>query len=141
MVSGANCLTTIHRESPLCYPSVQSRNSTDLEVFASSSNSVNRSSNKFDVKPAQLRKKVDLCDISKLSRLHKSVGLEVKVLSSGKQKVVPNRLKKQDLIVADNTGSARLTVWESEMGTMEAGKSYCLTNVMIRLFQHPRAAA
>lgn len=43
--------------------------------------------------------------------------------------------KKQDVLVGDSTGVARVTVWESEIGKLEEGGSYRLTGMIVREFK------
>lgn len=43
--------------------------------------------------------------------------------------------KKQDVLVGDSTGVARVTVWESEIGKLKEGESYKLTGMMVREFK------
>lgn len=43
--------------------------------------------------------------------------------------------KKQDMIVGDSTGTARVTIWEEEIGKMEEGDSVKMTGMMVREFQ------
>ena len=47
---------------------------------------------------------------------------------------VPGGKRKQDVIVADSTGTIRFTVWEVEIGKIEVGKSYELSGIMVREF-------
>ena len=42
---------------------------------------------------------------------------------------------KQDIIVADATGTARLTVWEDHCNSLQQGRSYHLKNYVVRVFQ------
>ena len=48
-------------------------------------------------------------------RVHKSYDLCVEVLNAADEEVVSNGLRKQDLVVADDSGSSRLTLWEEEV--------------------------
>lgn len=43
--------------------------------------------------------------------------------------------KKQDLVIADSSGSARLTVWEEVIGKVVKGKSYRFIGMMVREFK------
>lgn len=66
-------------------------------------------------------------------RLHKSYDVYVKLLSIGSEEV-GSGLKKQDLVIAYQYGSARLTLWQGEIGTMQAGCSYTVCGAMVREF-------
>lgn len=48
---------------------------------------------------------------------------------------VPGGKKIQNIVIADKTATARLTVWEAEIGKIEAGKSYDLTGLVVREFR------
>lgn len=42
---------------------------------------------------------------------------------------------KQDVLVGDRSGTARLTIWESEIGKVDVGKSYRLCGMVVREYQ------
>ena len=71
-------------------------------------------------------------------RLHKSYDFCVKVLDLGEEVLVSSGLKKQDLVVADNTGSARFTIWQDEIGTMTKNNSYHVRYAVVREFRGQR---
>lgn len=48
---------------------------------------------------------------------------------------VPGGKKKQDIIIADGTGTARFTIWEGEIGKVKESKSYRLSGMMVREFR------
>lgn len=48
---------------------------------------------------------------------------------------VPSGKKVQNVIVADSTGTVRLTVWEGEIGKIEVDKSYKLSGMVVREFR------
>ena len=39
---------------------------------------------------------------------------------------------KQDVIIKDKSGAAKLTVWDEDVNTMTVGKSYKLTGMLVR---------
>ena len=49
--------------------------------------------------------------------------------------IVGQGMKKQDLLIGDSTGTARLALWETEVGTMEEEGSYRLGGLMVREFR------
>ena len=61
------------------------------------------------------------------------VSVEVKVTSVEEALEVAGG--KQDVIVGDSSGSVRVTVWEKEIGSIEKGKSYRMTGMMVREFR------
>lgn len=92
---------------------------------------------KVDPDVVKVTKAVNVGKIDDL-RLQKRYDVYVKVLSVGSEEVVGSGLKKQDLIVGDQSGSARLTLWQSEIGTMQAGCSYTVSGVMVRKYRRQR---
>ena len=63
------------------------------------------------------------------------VSCEVKVVDVDSVMEVSGGKKKQDVLVGDSTGVARVTVWESEIGKLKEGESYKLTGMMVREFK------
>ena len=63
------------------------------------------------------------------------VSCEVKVVNVDAVMEVSGGKKKQDVLVRDCTGTARVTVWESEIGKLEEDGSYRLTGMMVREFK------
>ena len=43
--------------------------------------------------------------------------------------------KKQDIIVGDSTGTARLTLWENEIGSIKEDNSYKLNGMTVREYR------
>ena len=48
--------------------------------------------------------------------------------------VSDKQLKKQDVVIADGTGSCRLVLWEFDVQSMQEGKSYHLIDVGLRKY-------
>ena len=71
-------------------------------------------------------------------QLHKSFNICVEVLSVADEETVGANLRKQDVVVADSTGSARLVLWEKEIGTMRVGDCYSVESVTVREFHGER---
>ena len=63
------------------------------------------------------------------------VSCEVKAVDVDAVMEVSAGKKKQDVLVGDSTGVARVTVWESEIGKLEEGGSYRLTGMIVREFK------
>ena len=62
------------------------------------------------------------------------VSVEVEVVGVEEPTIVASGLKKQDILIWDSTGTARLPVWEKEVGRMEKDGSYWLGGLMVREF-------
>lgn len=43
-------------------------------------------------------------------------------------------LVKQDVIIADSTGTSRLTVWQSDVDSLTVGQSYIFNKVTVRSY-------
>ena len=42
--------------------------------------------------------------------------------------------KKEDVVVAESSGVARILLWEEDIGCLEANKSYLLAGMVVRSF-------
>ena len=51
-----------------------------------------------------------------------------KCITDGKE------LRKQDVIVGNESGSCRLLLWEEDVNVLEVGKSYCLMDVRVQKY-------
>lgn len=63
------------------------------------------------------------------------VNCDVKVVSVEGTKEVTGGKKLQNLLVGDCSAALRLTLWESEIGTMEEGSSYRGEGLMVREYK------
>ena len=76
----------------------------------------------------------------KLSEIHdlaeySRIAVEVKIIHIDDPVEIPTGKKKQDIIIADKSQSARLTLWEVDRGKLSESKSYHLSGLFIREFQ------
>ena len=83
-------------------------------------------------------KNVKVADIGLLS-VRQDIELICKVVkisdvSSVKKSGDGKELKKQDVMVGDETGMCRLVLWEGDVQSLEEGKSYRLTDVGVRSY-------
>lgn len=121
------------KDEPVSLSNCQVKTSRDgdmLEVQVGKFTEVKRSEKKFNAK------KVTTSTI-KMSELqgfkeYSIVTVEVKVMTLNSPIVVPGGLKKQDIIVCDQSGSGKVTVWEDDIDKLEIGKSYCLSDMLVR---------
>ena len=83
---------------------------------------------------------VKIADISSLMTGKDSkVGVKCKVVKVGDLSTVKKsgdgkELKKQDIMIGDDTGSCRLVLWDDDVNSLEKGKSYCLVNLGVRMY-------
>ena len=62
------------------------------------------------------------------------VTLEVKVMKVNEQITVPTGKIKQDVIIADHTGSTTLTLWQNDINLLVQGNSYKLNRMQVHTY-------
>ena len=60
--------------------------------------------------------------------------MNIKVVELEDETQVGERVKR-DVSVADESGVARVSVWEGNVNAVEKDRSYCLKNLMVREYQ------
>lgn len=106
-----------------------------LEVVINANTDVVTSPKKFKVSPWESSNPdIPLKDLDQRDDYDK-VHVTVKVLSVQDTVNVAGGLQKQDVAIADATSPARITLWESDIGSLEDGLSYRLTNIVVRSYQ------
>ena len=107
-----------------------------LEVHVKNATEVVKSEKKFDVSKERTQKD-EVTDIRSVEGLvlYQRVTVEGKVVELEQMKEVSGGKKKQDLVVADSTGSIRLTIWEEVIGLVVEGKCYRFAGMMVREFK------
>ena len=117
----------------------RSRRGEDLEVLVTKKTEVEKSEKVFEVESvsAETKKMGKIIMLKELMDLvpYQVVSVEVKVVGVEEPTVVGSGLKKQDILIGDSTGTARLAVWEKEVGKMEEDRSYRLGGLMVREFR------
>ena len=66
--------------------------------------------------------------------LFQKVIVTVKVIKVNYTVQLPEKVK-QDIIVADKTATAKVTLWEDNVGAFDEGRSYILKNFVVRVYQ------
>jgi len=71
------------------------------------------------------------------------VSLKCKIIKVSEPEIVTKKatgkqLKKQNVIVADESGQCRLVLWESDVGGLEEGRTYLLVDVAVRKYNFTR---
>ena len=114
----------------------RARRGENLEVLVSKKTEVEKSEKVFEVEsvPAKTKKMGKIIMLKELNDLvpYQVVSVEVKVVRVEEPAIVGQGMKKQDLLIGDSTGNARLALWETEVGTMEEEGSYRLGGLMVR---------
>ena len=117
----------------------KARRGEDLEVLVTKKTEVEKSEKVFEVKsvPAETKKMGKIIMLKELTGLapFQVVSVEVKVVGVEEPTIVGSGLKKQDILIGDSTGTARLAVWEKEVGRMKKDGSYRLGGLMVREFR------
>ena len=79
----------------------------------------------------------NLSDLQTVPNLTK-ITIRIKVVDiMGTFEVKPG-LMKQDVLISDDTGTATLTLWQQNIGSLEDGKSYILQGVSVREFNNSK---
>lgn len=112
----------------------RSRRGNDLEILVTKRTNLEKCEKVFDVDASSATKMISLKELPGLVCFQR-VSVEVKVTRVEDPLEVTGGKKKQDVIVGDSSGSARVTVWEGEIGSMEEGGSYKMTGMMVREFR------
>lgn len=110
------------------------REGNGLEVHIRNSTEIAKSQSVIDVTKEKAENAVVLIeDIVKLLQ-YQRVTVEGKVVVLDGAKEASGGLRKQDLVVADSSGSIRLTIWEQMIGQVEKDKSYQF-KIMVQMFK------
>ena len=116
-----------------------SKRSKALEILVNKNTDVAQSDKQFDIKSSTcaLSKGGSTIELGELQNLDKyqCVNVKAKALRLEDVEEVPRGKKVQNIVITDNTATARLSVWEGEIGKVVAGKSYNLTALVVREFR------
>ena len=115
-----------------------SRLRDELELYVSQRTELEQSPRKYEhidgiklEKSGTTTKAISLVDIETITT-YERVTVAVKVSGVDSPSEVKGGKKKQDIVVADATAVVRFTVWEDHIDTLHLGKSYKLTDVLVR---------
>ncbi len=113
--------------------------SDDLEILLRSSSTFQHSPKKF--KAANIAELGSSnCTVDKIANrtVYDKVSIRAKVVRVDQPVKVSGNLTKQDLALADATGSIKLTLWQDKIGSIEQGTSYHFTNMVVRTYLHTK---
>ena len=74
---------------------------------------------------------ITLAELGKIQNFQR-INVDVKVLANLEPTIMSRGKKKQDVIVADHSATANLTVWESYVYAMDEQSCYTQKNVVVR---------
>ena len=102
--------------------------SGDLEIKLTSKTNIGQSPKEFDSIAEPSNSPAALTPVSQIHKMgnFNHVDLKVKISQVNPPCTVPTGKLKQDLIVADSTGTIKLTHWGNEVGKYDIGSSYQL---------------
>ena len=125
----------------------ESKFDSSLEILTSKHTKVECSPKKFDFSQADYETGLGTSaaevsavgDISTLAA-NQCISITIKVITVGESKEVQSRqdkpLTKQDCVVGDSTGRCRVVLWENDVGKLNEGCCYKLTNMLVREYAH-----
>ena len=120
----------------------RSSRSGELEIFINSKCDVGDSSLEVDIdalksRPGGCKSSVKIADLLSVS-LSQVVNVVAKVVSIKDVEEVTKKdghaLKKQDVIIGDESGSCRLVLWEGDVRSVEEGKTYRFNGLTVKQY-------
>ena len=115
----------------------ESKFSSTLELHMRKNTEVLKSPTKLDASAITSNSSSDLITLDELPKLdqYQTVSVNLKVINIKSEEEVKKGLVKQDCVVGDPTGTARITLWEDNVGVLAEGESYSLSGVKVRSFK------
>ena len=80
------------------------------------------------------RRRSDLSQLI-ITQNYKKVCIDIKVVKKSNATYVAGNKRKQDVIIADNTGRAKVTLWEQNVDALTPDSSYSLQNFVVREYK------
>ena len=107
-----------------------------FEVVLKSHTKIEESQSHFDVADIKTAE-TSVIQLDKVNQLpqHERVTIQVTVLKIHEPQALPGGKIKQDVVVADSTSKAIVTLWESSIGLLKTQKSYQLNRLETRSYQ------
>ena len=111
--------------------------SDEIEIIITSTTKFAKSQEKFNITVEEASSSsaspITLDSVSKLQDFQNII-VRAKVLTLKESLEVEPSLLKQDIIIADATGTVRLTVWQQDTNQLCIGKSYVFDKVTVRSY-------
>ena len=117
----------------------KARQSDDMEVLLKSSTTVRKSPIKLAISSKSLITPPDMClkDLSD-KPVYSKVSFQAKVINVDDPVKLSGGLSKQEVTVADSTAAARITLWQSDINTLEEFESYYFKGMTVRSFKNEK---
>ena len=106
------------------------------EILVNKHTIIVSSPKKFDISASQGSKNIKIEDIPAMEQYAERVTVDVQVLRVKAFETVPTGKKKQDVVIADNTGSTTITLWENDIDMLEVTKCYRLAKVLTQEYKN-----
>ena len=115
----------------------KSRYSDSMEVLVNSTTKVTSSPRKFtDIMQPSARTDMSITlDQIQDKEDYQPVTVSAKILQADPKLMVKSGLYKQDLHIADNTATSKLTLWQDTIDTLRVGTTYKLEGLSIRTYK------
>ena len=110
--------------------------SDDMEVIINNSTKFSMSPKKFNVSHSEVSTSDTSVPLGSIPQLHnfQTIIVIAKILSIGDPVEVKTGLTKQDLIISDSSGTAKLTVWQDDVDALSVGTCYIFNKVTVRTY-------
>ena len=113
-----------------------SRQGQGYDIMLKSSTKIKLSPKKLDMETIMSStlpsKQITLNSLTSLSQ-YDQVSVNIKVLQlQAVEEVDPDKKHKRDVIVSDQTASAKVVLWEEHVDSLQEGKSYLLKNFHVK---------
>jgi hypothetical protein len=110
--------------------------SKNLEVVIKGYTKITNSPKKFDVEdPATIgTTTISLNELDGMEEFAK-VNIHAKVIELSTPQIVNGGKRKQEVVLGDDTGTATLTLWETDIDCLQLSKSYDITKLIVRIFR------
>lgn len=122
---------------------VKASSNEEIELVMTNRSKVEMSPKKIKLEEVMTlpQKNVSMNEVSHVS-LNQSIMVHVKIISLSEPVIVSDRkLKKQDIVIGDKTGTCRLVLWEDDVGRLTVNKSYVLKNIHVKQFNQMKYLA
>jgi hypothetical protein len=112
----------------------ESREGDKMEVMLKTNTNITKSSKEIDTSNMNQDEASSIITLSQLltTQNFQKVTVDIKVMNAKAPVYVTGEKLKQDIIIADETGTAKVTLWEKHVQSLQNSKSYTLKNFTVR---------
>ena len=113
----------------------KSRYGAKMEVLLKQSTSILSSPKEIVSSSTLLSGTITLAQLQGIQRFQ-TVSVTAKVIALSEKMEIKPQLHKQDITLSDATGTARLTVWQSNIDQLKENESYEFTDLLVNSFNN-----